>query len=116
MIHDHVKLKLNDEAREYKVLKVPAYKLEDIIPKIPYLKNRSMELVKIDVEGVELKVLRGSVKLLEKAAIERLITEIHIDVVDESDVISFLKGYSYRVDVLASFGNVKKMLYARCSK
>jgi FkbM family methyltransferase len=116
MIHDHVKHQLGEEVHEYKVLKVPTYKLEDIVPKLSYLKNSSdIDLVKIDVEGAELKVLRGATKLLEKATIERLIIEIHTDVVDESDVISFLKGYNYRIDALASLGNVKKMLYARCS-
>ncbi len=54
-------------------------------------------------------------KLLERGVIKRFVIEVHIDVVREEDVLKLLKDNNYRVDKVVSFGDVKKVVYARYS-
>jgi len=116
MVYDHIRAKLNKEVYEFKVIKVPMYRLEDIILAISSLRACNIDLAKIDVEGAELKVLKGSKKLLEKHVIERFVIELHVDVVNETSIIKSLRNYDYKIDKLVSFGKTKKILYAKCAR
>ncbi|ABW02294.1 FkbM family methyltransferase [Caldivirga maquilingensis] len=71
-----------------------------------------IDLVKIDVEGYEARVLRGAQEALNKGFISRFVIEVHIDQVKTMDIISMLKGYDYRAVGIKNVNNVKHMLYA----
>jgi FkbM family methyltransferase len=72
-----------------------------------------VDLAKIDVEGYEMKVLKGAEKTIEKGLIKRFIIEVHKDQVSTGDVIKYLSSYDYKVDAIVSFGNVKDILYMK---
>jgi hypothetical protein len=72
-----------------------------------------VDLAKIDVEGYEMNVLRGAKRALERGLIKRFIIEVHKDQVSTEDVIKYLSSYGYKVDTIASFGNVKDILYMK---
>jgi len=71
---------------------------------------RQVDLMKVDVEGAELEVLRGSERLLEEGSIARIVVEVHLDIVREKDVRRLLAGFKYRVVGEAPFGG-KNILY-----
>lgn len=75
-----------------------------------------IDLVKIDAEGAELRILEGAKRLLQKQYIQRLIVEVHLDIVDYADVMEFLKTYDYRVEKIISFNNVKRIIYVKAIK
>jgi len=70
-------------------------KLDNII------KNETPSLLKIDVEGYELFVLKGAQTLLRKDCLHSIIVEINGNVsnygnYDENDIQDFLQSYGYR--------------------
>jgi FkbM family methyltransferase len=72
-----------------------------------------VDLAKVDVEGYEMKVLKGAEKTIEKGLIKRFIIEVHKDQVSTEDVIKYLSSYDYKVDTIVGFGNVKDILYMK---
>jgi FkbM family methyltransferase len=61
------------------------------IDNIIYGKNLHDVMLKIDTEGAELEVLRGSIKSIKENRIKKAIIEIHEDVNNVIDIISFIK-------------------------
>jgi len=49
--------------------------------------------MKINVEGYELSVLRGSRRLLDEKLVKRFVIKVHTDVVRSDDIESFLKNH-----------------------
>ena len=76
----------------------------------------NIDIMKIDVEGYELKVLMGAKKTLSKGIIDRFIIEVHIDQVNIIDVIKLLNGDGYKPIAPRHFYNVKDMLYLKLFK
>jgi len=105
--------KQSKAVESFAVVKVPICRLDSIVGK---LRLDHVDLIKIDVEGAELDVLRGSKGLIEHGGVERIVVEVHIDVVNEEDVKDFLVQHGFRIEKSVSFGNVKKILYARLVK
>lgn len=59
------------------------------------------DIVKIDVEGAELDVLRGSEEMLGRGSVRDLFIEVHPErlataACDEGVVVSYLRGHGYR--------------------
>jgi FkbM family methyltransferase len=61
------------------------------IDNIIYGKNLHDVMLKIDTEGAELEVLRGSIKSIKENRIKRAIIEIHEDINNIIDIASFIK-------------------------
>jgi FkbM family methyltransferase len=61
------------------------------IDNIIYSKNLHDVMLKIDTEGAELEILRGSIKSIKENRIKKAIIEIHEDVNNVIDIISFIK-------------------------
>ena len=61
-----------------------------------------VDLVKIDVEGAELEVLKGAERSLEKGIIKAVLCEVHEPIVKMSDVINSLKEKGFRIDLLGN--------------
>jgi len=112
IIKDHV-IKQAGALGKFIAVKVPIFRLDSIAEK---LRLNYVDLMKIDVEGAELDVLKGSRRIIERGRVERIIVEVHIDVVNERDVENFLLENNFKVDKSIRFGNVKTMYYARLVK
>jgi FkbM family methyltransferase len=61
------------------------------IDNIIYGKNLHNVMLKIDTEGAELEILRGSIKSIKENRIKKAIIEIHYDVNNVINIISFIK-------------------------
>jgi len=112
IFRDHL-LKQGGASESFIIVKVPMRKLDSIVEK---LRLSHVDLMKIDVEGAELEVLRGSKGLMERGGVERVVVEVHIDVVNEEDVKDFLVHHGFRIEKSVNFDNVKKIFYARLVK
>jgi FkbM family methyltransferase len=71
---------------------VPMATLDDIVG------NRSVAVLKLDVEGHEAQVLRGGRRLLESRRIRHIVFEEHD--LDASDALAILRGAGYHIHAL----------------
>jgi FkbM family methyltransferase len=116
LIKDHL---INNPSGYYTVANVytvPILSLDYIIDKSNKIIGRAInhiDLVKIDVEGYEMNVLKGAEKTLNKGSIERLIIEVHLDQVSTKDLLNYLQGHSYFLDKIVRFDHVKEVTYLR---
>ena len=102
-----------------KSFNVPIITLDHFLAKANKLIGRrveSIDILKIDVEGYELKVLMGSREALSRGIINRLVIEVHIDQVKTQDLINFLNEYNYKAVGVKRFNQVKDMVYLKLSK
>jgi FkbM family methyltransferase len=73
-------------------------------------------IIKIDVEGAELNVLKGCQKTLLKYK-PKIILEIHSDFliknfnINPSEVINFIEKYNYKENLIFKNKNIEKILY-----
>lgn len=74
---------------------------------------RYVDIMKVDVEGAELSVLRGARNSLEERLIDRLIVEVHKTVNTPEILIEFLKSYGYIIDAYFDINEYKGMLFSR---
>jgi len=65
---------------------------------------KTIKLLKIDVEGSELIVLRGAKKLLAEHRIRNILVELNTDAANygynNSDTVNYLKSFGYKIPVL----------------
>jgi hypothetical protein len=95
---------------------VPVVTLDYVIDKSTEILGkpiRRIDLVKVDVEGYEMKVLRGAGKALYKGLIDKFVIEVHLDQVNTKDLLKYLADYGYAMDKVVRFGNVKDIVYLR---
>ena len=76
---------------------------------------KNIDLMKVDVEGAELAILKGGAKSLENGIIRRIVMEIHLGLYNIKDLINILKSYGYQVDLFEIRGNTA-LLYAKLIK
>ena len=72
-----------------------------------------INLVKIDVEGYEMRVLRGAEKTLSRGLVERFVIEVHKDQVSTKDLVDYLKKFGYNFDKTLGFNHVKDIIYLK---
>ncbi len=80
-----------------------------------------INVLKIDVEGHELEVLRGATKSLGKGIIKYLQLEAHVDgqySVGPNEIEAFLKTYNYKksAEIKHGFGNFYDMIFQPLSQ
>ena len=75
-----------------RVEKVKAVRLIDIIGRL-----ERVDLLKLDVEGVELEILENSRGILNPNRVKRLIVEVHENIVKPSEVSQILEELGYEV-------------------
>jgi FkbM family methyltransferase len=76
------------------------------------LKIRHVNIMKIDVEGAELSVLRGANDALRNCRVDRLVIEIHKTVNKPQTVTGYLESRGYITDAYIDINENKGMLYA----
>ncbi|NVK51424.1 MAG: FkbM family methyltransferase [Flavobacteriaceae bacterium] len=84
-------------ARKYKKVKVPVISIDSFCVKNSI---NEISILKLDIEGYELKALEGCEKMLEKKKIDFILTEVSLVPVykDQSlieDIIKYLRNYNY---------------------
>ena len=72
---------------DFKEIVLKATTIDNII----YGKNLHNVMLKIDTEGAELEILKGAIKSIKENRINKAIIEIHEDVNNVIDIISFIK-------------------------
>jgi FkbM family methyltransferase len=72
-----------------------------------------VDLLKMDIEGYELRAIQGAKRMLKSGLIKKLIIETHLDYVSMKDVINYLTKFDYICDKVVHFGNVKSIIYLR---
>jgi len=72
--------------------------LDDLLEK---LNIKKVDVLKINVEGAELKVLKGSKELLAKGRISKIVVETHPPHKQEANEINrYLRAFGYRIKVV----------------
>jgi FkbM family methyltransferase len=112
LMRQHIKSSASG-AESYVKTQIPVTTLDNIYYKSRVFDDKPINLVKIDVEGSELNVLRGSRKLLDENLIEKLIVEVHIDVVRSDAIERFLKKKGCKLDKRVRLNHVKEIHYYR---
>jgi hypothetical protein len=83
------------------------------LDKLMEMENLShVNIVKIDVEGAELLVLRGGQNALKSKRIDKLIVEIHKTINTPKEVMDFLINEGYNINAYFDINEFKGMLYA----
>lgn len=103
-------------ATQYYVASVPVITLDHLIDNSLNLIGKRIDrvnLMKIDVEGYEMKVLEGARKSLEKGLISKVVIEVHIDQVSTAELVKYLIQFGYTLDKAIRFSNVKDIVYMR---
>ena len=78
-------------------------RLDEVVP------EREFKLLKIDLEGSELRALRGAEKLLRTRRIRNVLFEINEAALrlggsSSAELISFVESYGYRLSCIGRFG------------
>jgi FkbM family methyltransferase len=94
---------------------VPVITFYDFLKNIEQFTGRRVEnfdLVKIDVEGYELKVLEGAENALKRRIIKRFVIEVHKDQISTEEVARYLEKYDFQIVGVKASG-IKDILYAK---
>jgi FkbM family methyltransferase len=119
LIMNHI---INSPAGKYSIVGefvVPVVTLDYVIDKSVEIVGRPVrriDLVKVDVEGYEMRVLKGAERALREGLIDRLVIEVHTDQVNTKDLVKYLANHGYTMDKAMRFGNVKDMVYLRLKR
>lgn len=92
-----------------KVIKVRAFTLEDLVT---LLSLDTIDLMKVDIEGHELELVKSLNENLAKC-IKRLVIEVHKEVVDSSDLVKILEELGYDVYVHEEYLPIQNFIYAK---
>lgn len=76
------------------------------------LKVDHVDIMKIDVEGAEISVLRGASYALKNRFIDKLVIEVHKTINSPEMVMAYLKSKGYITDAYIDINARKGMLYA----
>ena len=90
---------------EIKEREIQAYTLNEVL-KFSNLENKKIDLLDIDVEGADLKVLEGF--SLEKFKPELICVEIHEKEINESEIFKYLINYKYKLVWSGVFSHIFK--------
>jgi len=81
-----------------------------------FVKNRTLQkvdLMKIDVEGAEERVLLGGKQCLTRGIIRKLIIEVHEDISPVRQITQTLNNFNFRIDLILKLYNKKSIIYAK---
>jgi len=94
------------------VSKVRVTTLDDIIRDYKIL---HVDLMKVDIEGVELAALKGASDALGKGIVEKVVVELHEPLINYKDVLDYLVTKRFVVEAVfhPREGIAKKIVYAR---
>ena len=92
---------------EIKEKEIEAFTLDEILSRDKY-KDSKIDLLDIDVEGADLKVLRGL--SFDKFKPELVCVEIHEKEIEKSDIYNFLIDKNYKLLWSGVFSNIFKRL------
>ena len=87
---------------------IKAFTLDEILSRDKY-KNSKIDLLDIDVEGADLKVLRGL--SFDKFKPELVCVEIHAKEIEKNDIFNFLIDKNYELLWSGVFSHIFKRLY-----
>ena len=93
---------------EIKEKEIEAFTLDEILSRDKY-KDSKIDLLDIDVEGADLKVLRGL--SFDKFKPELVCVEIHAKEIEKSDIYNFLIDKNYKLLWSGVFSHIFKRLY-----
>jgi FkbM family methyltransferase len=80
-------------------IEVNCKKLDDVITDTGVDINNKKIFIKMDVEGAELKILKGATKLLNKTNIT-IIMEAHPNLINTNDTINFLNELNFKTEII----------------
>jgi FkbM family methyltransferase len=98
---------------------IPVLTLDYVFERSATLAGRHLyrvDLAKIDVEGYEMRVLKGAEKSLREGLIERFVIEVHLDQVGTRELVTYLAAYGYSLDKVVRFDRVKDVAYLRLKR
>jgi len=105
---DHLK---KESIKRFLKVRVPTVTLDKFIEDHGLSR---IDLMKIDVEGAETKVLLGGRRCLTQGVVKRLIIEVHKDVFPVERIIQMLHELNFYVDyIFKCSSNVKSIVYAQ---
>jgi FkbM family methyltransferase len=81
-------------SRSQMKIDVPVYTVDGLMQK---LRMDSLDVMKIDVEGAEIQVLKGSNQMLKEHRIHRIVVASYHYPNESSEVINFLTVFNFRV-------------------
>jgi FkbM family methyltransferase len=87
-------------SKSKKEIKVPVYTVDALMRK---LRIDSLDVMKIDVEGAEIQVLKGSNQMLREGRIHRIAIAAYHYPDECREVVDFLTAFHYKVDVDRSY-------------
>jgi FkbM family methyltransferase len=75
-------------------IEVPVFSVEGLMRR---LKIESLDLMKIDVEGAEIQVLKGSIQMLKEKRIRRIVVAAYHNPNECREVTNYLTAFDYKV-------------------
>jgi FkbM family methyltransferase len=100
-----------DESQQTKGALRKAISLDFLAEELGWFKSRpNVAILKVDVEGQELNVLRGAKRLLEERLVHNVFVEIYVKerVSDARDTLSILLGHGFKAVGMGGFSGPKK--------
>ncbi len=108
----HLNHLLSQAITRYKKISVQTRTCDYLLEK---LKIKHVNIMKIDVEGAELSVLKGASESLKNCCIDKLVIEVHKTINNPRTINDYLKSNGYSIDAYVDINEHKGMFYARCT-
>jgi FkbM family methyltransferase len=97
-------------AGNFSKIEVNMDKLDNVIERLGISK---IDIAKIDVEGAECMVLRGSKEAMSEGVIKKFVIEAHEDVIPLDEILKLLRSFNYHIrHVLTIPSQLKSIIYA----